>query len=167
VIKKIKAIFLDFDGVLNFSEFIYKKDSEYLENLKRIELDYMARELSSKRIQLLNQVVERFDNVFFIISSAWRKRASMKKLQAIFELHGFKGEFIDVTPSFGKRGEEIQEWLDTRPEQLGLVIEKFLILDDEPCDMVHLTPYVIQPHPEFWGTGLEQIHIDEIIKRLS
>lgn len=65
-----------------------------------------------------------------------------------------------MTPRlYGKRGEEIQNWINSFDQ----VIEKFVILDDD-SDMEHLLPYLIKTSYEF---GLTDKETDLLIKNLN
>ena len=159
----MKILFLDFDGVLNWSDFIYKKDPEYIEHNLRI--DHRAKQISRSRVQLLNQLVDQFPDLLFVVSSSWRKNNTLDNLQKILEFHGFRGTLLDITPSLAeRRGQEIKRWLDTKPPQFNFVVDKFVILDDD-SDMEPIMEHLVKT--SFWNNGLQQNHIDEIIKRLS
>ena len=117
----MKAIFLDFDGVLNVipqghDDFGGIFHPEFIENLRRI-----IEETGAK----------------LIISSSWR-HMGLKKLNMMWEHRGYPGEIIGITPDLWRnvigedfhekmqRGHEIQAILDQNP---GII--NYVILDDD------------------------------------
>lgn len=117
----MKAIFLDFDGVLNVipqghDDFGGIFHPEFVENLKRI-----IEETGAK----------------LIISSSWR-HMGLEKLHMMWEHRGYPGEIIGITPDLWRnvvgedfhekmqRGHEIQAILDQYYQ-----ITDYVILDDD------------------------------------
>jgi hypothetical protein len=117
----MKAIFLDFDGVLNVipqghDDFGGIFHPEFVENLKRI-----IEETGAK----------------LIISSSWR-HMGLEKLHMMWEHRGYPGEIIGITPDLWRnvvgedfhekmqRGHEIQAILDQYYQ-----ITNYVILDDD------------------------------------
>jgi hypothetical protein len=120
----MKAIFLDFDGVLNVipqghDDFGGIFHLNFVENLGRII------EVTGAKL---------------IISSSWR-HMGLERLNRMWESRGYPGEIIGITPDLrwgtpedrlepGEekyiRGDEIQAILDQKPE-----ITNYVILDDD------------------------------------
>ena len=117
----MKAIFLDFDGVLNVipqghDDFGGIFHPEFIENLRRI-----IEETGAK----------------LIISSSWR-HMGLERLNRMWEQRGYPGEIIGITPDLWRnvigedfhekmqRGHEIQAILDQNP---GII--NYVILDDD------------------------------------
>jgi len=120
----MKALFLDFDGVLNVippdhDDFGGIFHPNFVENLGRII------EVTGAKL---------------IISSSWR-HMGLERLNRMWESRGYPGEIIGITPDLrwgtpedrlepGEekyiRGDEIQAILDQKPE-----ITNYVILDDD------------------------------------
>jgi len=151
----MKIIFLDIDGVLNSSNFLYKKN-------KKKNGERALNQIDPKTIKLLNKIIE-ITNAKIVISSAWRILYSVEEITRFLKYHKLVGEIIDETPKgiSGKRGDEIQDWLNHNTKKYN--IESFAIIDDN-SDMVHLKHKLIQTKFE---TGLLKEHIEKVIEILN
>lgn len=166
----IDVIFLDFDGVLTcvIQDYIMKQRRERLISLNK---EYVLPdgtikipdrimyhlEFSKQAISNLNWLCKQNHDIRIVVSSTWRIGTSVKELQDILVMGGFKhpkrviGKTVrwfadkegkralkkeDIHQSI-YRGYEIQEWLNNNEWR------SFVILDDD-SDMVHLMPYLIQ-----------------------
>lgn len=103
----MKILFLDIDGVVN-SRVTLMKSSQGLCGID----NYMA--------FLVKKIVDITD-CKVVLSSSWRHAESGRE-----DVRKHVVDFIDVTPTGGTRGEEIQMWLDIHPE-----VTKYAILDDD------------------------------------
>jgi hypothetical protein len=101
-----------------------------------------------------------------VISSSWRigfwGEEEFKALKNYIHFQGVEGFIIGPTgrdlSGSGKRGIEIQDWLDENPETTAIAI-----LDDG-SDMEHLTPYLVYTS---WEKGIEDHHVEQAIKLLN
>lgn len=155
----MRVIFLDVDGVLN-SATLWKRD-------KPKNSTYMSPELCVR----FKGMLDRLPDVKIVVSSTWRMGFYNKIISMLSEYEVDSARFIGRTPNGCKkipgsehlyssceRGEEIQEWLDENPG-----VESFVILDDN-SDMAHLMPHLVLTT---WADGLQDKHVEEIIKRLK
>lgn len=148
----MKLIFLDYDGVVNNLIF-HKIDGEpnfYAEE----SIEYNSRDYKVNDFQAvawLNKICREF-NCKIVVSSTWRTRKNYK--ECLYKA-GFKGKIIGRTPKldgcFGRRGIEIQAWLDNNKD---IEVEDFIILDDD-ADMEHLMSHLIQTNT-YRGLGFEE-----------
>lgn len=119
---KIKVIFLDIDGVLNFQR-MSKKDTIGDE----LEI------VSKKCVGYLNQLVSETD-AKIVISSTWRKRGNAPEL---LKSYGVNADIIDVTPvlsgNYIFRGNEIYAWMCANSKLIGNQhdFKRYIILDDD------------------------------------
>lgn len=153
-----RALFLDFDGVLNHNKlFSMIEHSEptpleleqadelvslYNHDYPRHMIVHDLRSVDPECVKHLNEIIEKSD-AEVVVSSSWRFIHTIPALQKILEFQGLKGEIIDITPIDvrGKnvlRGDEIQAWL-----HLNLEYDQFCILDDD-TDMCHLSDHLIR-----------------------
>jgi len=152
----MKVIFLDVDGVLNYSKcwerpehknngtFVWDKDC----------------------ISQLNRIIKE-TGAKIVVSSTWRN--SKEHYNAVLNEMNIEGEFIGKTPKYvpvdhpdgSQRGDEIQAWMDSQEIE---PIEKFVILDDD-ADMRHLIDHLIQS--DFMKEGLTKELADEAIQMLN
>lgn len=155
----MKILFLDFDGVLNSSEFF---ERSRLREIGETDKEHKLSMLDPKAVGLLNKIIEE-TGCEVVISSTWRLGNKLEFLVNLLVVKGlnkdFRRNFIGVTPRIAgsERGHEIQKWLDENPA------EKFVILDDDG-DMAHLMSNLV------WCdflTGLTLELAEETIRRLK
>lgn len=175
----MKVIFLDIDGVLNCQNY-YVDEISMKERTKE---NYPYSEISKKRIELLNQIIEQ-TNSKIVVSSTWRLGRTKHELQNLLDKCGLKGEVIDKTPHLGgkdgygiPRGCEIELWLkkndfqrvnwskEAQKEYLKKSkVKNYIILDDD-SDMLY------NQKEHFICTsgfdGLTQDHVDKAIEILN
>lgn len=173
----MKILFLDIDGVLNWDTFIFERTAAFREGrVEPSEAFHGAHKISSEKVELLNQIVER-TGCKIVISSSWRNKADLgghEGVQEMLRLHGFKGEVIDGTPSLHgleyrnkRRGAEISQWLKDfvhRQDDEDAQEIWFVILDDEKSDLGDLEHALVQTS---WKTGLLIGHVEAAIYHLN
>lgn len=153
-IKTNKFLFLDIDGVLNSFDDYKMSGKEFLENLENTTFI-----VSKKKINILNKIVETYHPTI-ILSSYWRNRYPLSKIQEKFEKAGFKGKLSGITPSFG--GEHEDRWQQIKHFVDDNDVSEYIILDDSPLDRKK-TKYPNWIKTDSY-TGLEQKHLEEINK---
>jgi len=146
----VKVIFLDVDGVLNYSECWSRPESKGKGTLIW-DKDCIAQ---------LNRIVKE-TGAKIVLSSTWR--LYQDHYNAVLYQMNIEGEIIDKTTDLrnfdnAQRGDEIDAWLSHHPE-----VEKFVILDDD-ADMKHLLPFLIQSN--FNKKGLTKKLADKAIEML-
>ena len=146
-----RYLFLDIDGVLNSFDDYSMTGDNFLKNLHKISFI-----LNDKQIQLLNQIVEQY-NPTIILSSYWRTRYSLKKINKIFKKKGFIGEISDKTDEKGK--EHKDRWGQIKRYIRKKGVKNFIILDDETISENEICPNFIKTNSY---KGLEKTHLQEI-----
>jgi hypothetical protein len=141
----MKALFLDFDGVLNSHQsatfWHYRRDQTKWENemyadWKGTLKEYIAQEFCPIALSNMEALMRRIPDLKIVISSTWRMGETVESLKKIlFPVKLVADAIIDVTPRLEydtSRGLEIQAWLDKHLE-----VTQFVIVDDDD-DMEHL-----------------------------
>jgi hypothetical protein len=150
----MKVIFLDFDGVLNSSNWAHSFPDRCPSGDDMIDPIAVGR---------LNKIVEA-TGAHVVVSSVWRKcrRYPRTELQEILNRFGFKGTVLGITPSSksGIRGGEIQEWIDTYNRH---ELTSFVIIDDS-SDMAHLMHKLVRTE---YLAGLQDHHVTAAIEMLN
>ena len=157
----VRIVFLDFDGVLNSRAF-------------GARLREAGREVSST-MGLDPEAVGRLNRLDaeFVVSSTWRHGRTLGMLDELLRAAGFTGALRGTTPrrlrtptggshSEGRRGHEIQAWLEGAPDY-GLSVESFAVVDDD-SDMAHLADRLVKTD---FATGLLDEHVDRITELLD
>jgi hypothetical protein len=149
--KQEKYLFLDIDGVMNSFDDYNMTGEEFLKKINDISFV-----ISKKQINLLNEIVEKY-NPKIVLSSYWRKRYPIQKINKIFKKNGFKGAVIAKTDEKGEehkdRWNQIKRFIDKNS------VESYIILDDdslgnEAKNHIKTDSYI----------GIEKEHIDRIKK---
>ncbi len=111
----MRVVFLDIDGVLVTRRSLFGHD----ERIHRYEFDVCAVNM------LLTAQTEL--GLCFVLSSSWRKIYCHKTLSVMTGLN-----IIDSTgiSSTNRRGDEIQDWLNSNPN-----VSDYVIIDDEVSDL--------------------------------
>jgi len=155
----MKILFLDFDGVLNYTSFSYTpKDSS--KELTEEEADVLYY-LDPSRVKLLNEILDR-TGAKVVVSSAWRCNRTIKELQSLLFAAGFTGKVIGKTRQTEcscknpeARGDKIADWIRDSHELFGLEkIDKFVILDDY-ADMSSVIGFLVQTDRDEGLTGVD------------
>lgn len=146
----MKIIFLDIDGVLNYSD-VWDRPENKEKGTKVWDSDC---------VNELNRIIKETD-ANIVLSSTWRLYSDHEII--VYNDMGIEGKFVGKTPDlFNKpRGIEIQTWLD---ENKHMNIENFVILDDYN-DMEHLTNKLVLT--DFLDKGLTKEKANEAIKMLN
>ena len=152
----MKIIFLDVDGVLNFSECWTRPENK----------GKCGKIWDNECVAQLNRIVKE-TGAKIVVSSSWR--ILKEHYNAVLNEMGIEGEILGKTPTRlpvtningVRRGDEIQSWMDTQDIE---PIEKFVILDDD-SDMCHLKEYLVQS--DFMDKGLTKDLADKAIEMLS
>jgi len=136
----MKVLFLDVDGVLN----TFNNISIYA--------------LSNPLVSNLDKVVKE-TGCEIVLSSTWRKFED--HLFTLNRKLGYYGItiFSHTNQLGGKRGEEIQEWLDHHPE-----VMQYAIVDDDSDMLDHQLPNFFQTDPHY---GLTETIKYRIIHHLN
>lgn len=147
----MKVIFLDCDGVLNYTKY-------YQLGLSN---DKEEKDIDTKCIERVVQICNDTKSKI-VISSDWRISWPWAKLR--LEKAGFpKGLIIDKTPEFMwlkfsnfpnsdcSRGAEIADWLNSNPE-----CTNYLILDDRTDFTEEQLPHFVHVDPMY---GLTDAHV--------
>ena len=115
--RKMKIIFLDIDGVLNY---------EALTRTASWNLEKPETMLCPQAVARLNTIIEK-TGAKVIITSTWKDHFKLEEIATAFKSKGFAGEIIGSTESraLSSRADEIGKWL---AKQLDM--ESFAILDD-------------------------------------
>jgi len=157
----MKLIFLDFDGVLNSTQYFIMCENKYIEGSRGDrDIDSMCPISMSN----LNHIMDQCEDVRIVISSSWRVGRGIKELKRILAKNEFKHEdkVIGKTPNHSRldvRGVEIQEWIDKK----FIEIDDFVILDDDE-DMGKLKSHLYKTNPKH---GLSLEIAQQIIKRFG
>lgn len=139
----MKVLFLDIDGVLN--NFADRNFGE---------------KFSSAACQNLNELLKLEPELKIVISSAWRIWG-VEYMKSILHKNGVdSSRIIDRTgDENGKRGYQIQCWLDRHPEVTNIVI-----LDDE-SDMEHLMSKLVKTSSFIGLTSKEVKQAVKVLKK--
>jgi hypothetical protein len=122
----IRIVFLDFDGVLNSTQF-WQTRGYLSDEFGWGTPEHEDHQLDKAAIQRLNKITEPSD-VMVVVSSVWRLRRSRPDLRMILMRNGFTGRLLCKTPVLNKpRGLEIREWLMATARK----VSSFVILDDD------------------------------------
>lgn len=156
----MKVLFLDFDGVLNHSDFFQSFLDEHDQLIAPIP--NADERLDGACVAQLNRVVEA-TGAKIVVSSTWRLFRSVSELQTILNRFGFVGEVIDKTTTlnqynYDRRSKEIDLWLLEHPE-----VEMFAVVDDDLVDGFH--ECFVQT--KFHGGGLTSERADQLIRVLN
>ena len=147
--KEQKYLFLDIDGVMNSFDDYNMTGEEFMKNKNDISFV-----ISKKQIDLLNEIIEKY-NPKIVLSSYWRTRYPIGKINKIFKDNGFKGAVIAKTDEKGEehrdRWNQIKRFIDKNN------VENYIILDDDSLgneaeNHIKTNPYI----------GIEKKHIEKI-----
>ena len=166
--KEDKLVFLDFDGVLNSSEFAAHQYRNNESAQDRMGLDLF----DPNAVECINRIVDA-TGAKIVVTSSWRY-LGLTKLQKLWKERGLHGEIVGMTSlhvadelilekgiewlereTYGSpRSVEIAHWLKSYD-----INDNFVILDDLPMPQ-DLQARAIQVNPQF---GLTDQHVKQVI----
>lgn len=150
----MNIVFLDIDGVLITDRYIIHRRFNHRKDFNPNDFDPIC-------VQKLKEILDK-TNSKIVVSSSKREGRTVKELIEMFDKYGLGSYIIDRTPvMYRKRGDEIQEWLNTTGKSKYRV-DKFIIIDDEK-DMGKLMPYLILTSQK---DGITAKTVDKSIKKL-
>jgi hypothetical protein len=145
----MKLLFLDFDGVLNSSNFLYRSGERFSSTSADEKIDPEA-------VRRLNEITDR-TGASIVVSSAWRIGKRVADLRDLLKRHGATGPVVGATPGGQTRGDQIASWMANRD------VESFVILDDDN-DMGDLMWALVKTTCE---QGLQDEHVAQAIEILG
>jgi hypothetical protein len=162
----MKVLFLDIDGVL-VTPITANWPVVPIPNYSQGHLHFRRgfNQFDGDCVRRLNTIIKE-TGAKIVVSSSWRvgfwEEEEFNVLKNYIHFQGVGGEILGPTgrdlSGSGKRGVEIQDWLDEHPETTSIVI-----LDDG-SDMEHLTPFLVNTD---WENGIEDKHVEVAIKLLN
>ena len=120
--KKIKIIFLDFDGVMDTAYYDLVLTKEGLP-----EKDSYGVVFDPDCVRNLQKIIDE-TGADIVVTSTWKYFMTYKDFLDMWEHRGLPGFVTDVTPTLSaknKRGDEIDAWLDECPAEC-----QYVIIDD-------------------------------------
>ena len=178
----MKILFLDCDGVINSSNFLYARGG--LESQRLIEngrefkdndanLAWYKAMIDPLAIARLQRVIES-TSAKIVISSSWRKIYDLEKLIELFNSYG-NLEVIDKTSTgidelgtnsteaYSLRGKEISYWLMENEKSLGPFKSYAVVDDSSDAAYGHDGKFV----KTTWQDGMLDKHADRLIEILN
>jgi HAD domain in Swiss Army Knife RNA repair proteins len=146
----MKVLFTDYDGVLVKFSGPNKKMRPAIPD--------------PANVRAFNVIVES-TGAKVVVTSDWRKNASVEKLADCMRKWGCECDVVDKTPSRPDgRGMEIAEWLSSHDE-----VESFAVLDDDlPTPLpVHVAPRWIKVDPLLGLLGKEALAAVRLLSCLN
>lgn len=170
--KDDKLVFLDFDGVLNSSEFAahLSRNSESAQDRMGLDL------FDPNAVECMNRIVDA-TGAKIVVTSSWRY-LGLAKLQKLWKERGLHGEIVGMTSLHvvdelilengiewleretyeSPRSEEIAHWLKSYD-----INGNYVILDDLPMPK-ELQAHFVQVNPKF---GLSDLQVKQAITILN
>jgi hypothetical protein len=150
----MKILFLDFDGVLNSSEWFSSKSEDFFVQ----EINHF----NPEAVEMINEIV-RATNCRVVVSSAWRIGHTLDHLNSLLHRAGFEFFLLGMTPIGNRlRGDEIQDWI-SEFSRVVTPVTSFCILDDS-SDMGGLMHKLVQTT---FALGLQASHVSRVIEMLN
>ena len=159
----MKIIFLDIDGVLNYSNYfkyinklrlIYNK---LLKEDKYILLKTIIK-IDIEKVYLLKEIIDR-TNSKIVLTSSWRNLDIYPLIEEYLINIGIP--IVDTTKFLNSRGEEIIDYLNNHK------IDNYIIIDDDifPDYNEELLFHLI--HTNFYNNGLDNDNKEDAIYKLT
>ncbi len=130
-----QILFLDFDGVLNNTEFYNARARARA--FSDLAAPYSPREdFDIENMAQLAEIIARLPDLDVVVSSTWRKGATLEKLRDYLSPAVPRARVVGNTgehPS-RERWREVRAWLDANRAHVG----RWLALDDDTQDMRQL-----------------------------
>lgn len=157
----MKVCFLDIDGVLNSLQSV--ESARRIESNRQEGTGVNDRCFCPMAISNLNVLVEDVSNLWFVVSSTWRKLHKMEEIRRMLAMAGFQYPWrvFDRTPvklSNNYRGNEIKWWLAEHKEDYE--VNSFVILDDD-ADMEPFMDHLVQTD---FSHGFMWEHVTKVIE---
>lgn len=168
---KIKACFLDFDGVINSHAYLYARAKVGEPHDSREPGEAGA--IDPESVTRLNRLIDA-TGAKVVISSSWRHACTLARLRELLTSRGFTGEVIGKTPDLVpnqdtlvkravvERGDEVRAWLEWAP-LYGIEVESFVCLDDS-SDFSAVADRLVRTD---FDNGLTDDHVDRAIEMLN
>lgn len=176
IIKKMKVLFLDHDGVICLSpQWGGRFKKKGYDSNPETPLDIRMDSFDSKAVKVLNDIIEE-TGCEIVVSSDWKNWGNLEKMREMYITRGIKPP-IDLTPNmkdfdeggFGMfkwknlyeaiRVIEIKKWLEDHPE-----VTHWVAVDD--MDLSKLDNFVMTTKP--YNEGIKQSGVKEkILKFLT
>ena len=154
--RRVKVVFLDFDGVLNSLEFFQRAPG----GLDRLDPAAVAR---------LNRLLAA-SQAKVVVSSSWRVGRTKAELRDLLEKVGFQGSIVGCTPDLSSvirfsdyevvRAREVRTWL----ESSIVPVTQFVILDDARLEDDEIAEHLVRTSFEL---GLQDSHVGEALAILK
>lgn len=154
MVKKLKVVFLDFDGVLNSEKYV-KTCGEY-----GVIID-------PTKMALLKQITDATD-AKIILSTSWREHWDDEprncdnigiEINNIFGQYGL--HILGKTPILNScREDEISEWLKINPQ-----VANFVVFDDRFLDSEIIREHFVKTSG--YSRGLDETSVDKAIEILN
>ncbi len=161
----MKVIFLDFDGVLNSeTSFLYEHNRRKVHGEQGVK-GPVNETLSMHCCAAFQHVLDTYPEIKIVLSTTWREMFDLEWLKAkLAEYHIDSSRVIGKTPkdySYGRRGAEIQWWLDQNPG-----VTHYAIIDDNDWEITewHGEDRFVQTD---WERGMGTNHAKLLIWKLS
>lgn len=157
----MQVLFLDFDGVLNNTEF-YEREAARRKSLP-LDAPYCPRDdFDPENMAQLTALATRLPDLNVVISSSWRKGRTLGELRDYLAPAFTRNRILGVTPNDSSRLRhiEITRWI----EESGLTVDRFLGIDDDTFDMAPLGENFLHIHR---SKGLTAAHVDAIVDHFT
>ena len=129
----MRAIFLDWDGVMNSVASIIYNNRMNLLGINKASTHPFFCPMASSNLQY---ILEELPDVQVVVSSSWRTKKTLASLQEVFRTnHILPERMIGTTPvsKSGYRGAEVEMYLKQHPE-----VTQFVILDNKSDLVPHM-----------------------------
>lgn len=149
----MKPLFLDFDGVLNSSRFLYGSGRPK----PRRDEDMFDPACVARLARVLDQT-----GAQIVVSSSWRHSRTPKDLERLLWSVDLprRHRVVGRTGNGGTRGDEIQAWLCAYPGR----VERFAIVDDMSTMGRVLARCFVQTNPT---VGLDDVGAERLVRLLG
>lgn len=155
----MRAMFLDFDGVLNYAGWMKIVYEEFKDERATSYFERHARELEPSRVKMISDLALETDSAI-VVSSSWRILHELHELCDLLKAAGMDERVLPkaATPrsSKGFRGQEVIDWLQANPHY-----NTYVIFDDDG-DFYDGQPLVKTD----WNVGLLPSHVEAARKIL-
>lgn len=127
----MKALFLEFDGVLHLG--LYKQIERIVRFNDRTKIEYICADLLDKQaIKMLNQLMNTVQNLWVVVMSDWDLILTLSQIRSIMDKAGFNFPyriFSSVPHYTNVKTSRIYAWLRENAEENE--VNSFCIIDSE------------------------------------